>query len=314
MLGNQSGKLPLATHGWSFFLFYMLREAKTIYLYLKLDYREEGTGDYLDDNEEWKPLPAGWFYKCLEYKFDDRKDIITNFSSPYNKDAKDFNKPLSAKNKPYILDQLKKHNDEQLTLLYSEINNWQSKSNSSNVSNPRVQKIIHFYETVQDEFQYWYNELGLKFPGKPVTAPIKDLSINKNKKHLFYWKLNLDALQNLYNSLVSYNYINRNKVSFDDFLNLFEGSSIENKGKVETKIITWQGKENEIGYIFGKLAINGVIADNNHWISIEKNFVNKKGKGLKNKILCSTFYSERLPRDHKKIDLIIPSADQKIKK
>jgi hypothetical protein len=145
----------------------MLREVKTIYLYLKLDYRKAGTGEYLDEDGVWKPVPAGWFYKCLEYKFNDKWDVSSDPSSPYNKETKDFDRPLLAKDKTYILDQLKKHNDEQLKLLFSEIDYWQS--NLAVTSNPRFQKIIQFYEIVLDEFKFWYDELGLKFPGKPVT-------------------------------------------------------------------------------------------------------------------------------------------------
>lgn len=184
----------------------MLREVKTIYLYLKLDYREEGTGEYLDDDGEFKPVPAVWIYSCLEYKFDDRKDISTNFSSPCNKNTKDIDRPISAKDKTYILDQLKKHNDEQLTLLYSEINNWQSDFNLSTPPNPRVQRIIQFYETVLIDFRHWYKALGLDFPTKSVTDSSIDLKVEKTQgdkklKHLFIWNLGNNELENLYNSL-----------------------------------------------------------------------------------------------------------------
>jgi hypothetical protein len=161
---NRSGQLPLATQGWGFFYLYMSRGIKTIHLYLGISFRDIGSGEFTDDDGECKPIPEGWCYKGKKYKFDDKKDISSDFGIPFNENAIDFDNLSATQNPTYILNQLRKFNEAQLKILCYEIENLQSMSKLTSVPNLRIQKLIQFYETILIDFNEWYLKTNSKIP------------------------------------------------------------------------------------------------------------------------------------------------------
>ena len=300
----------------------MLKKVKSINLFLTIEYQCKGEYSTMDDEGRYTPEPEGWYYTGKQYIFNENIDLQAELGSNFSGEAKEIENPTTAKNRNYLLNQLRKYNNKQLKLLCSETNYWNDKNNLSSLPNPKIQKIIQFYETILYDFQHWYEKTNTPIPEEcshPILKTLietskEDLKKEKTKMQLFHWNLGMLELQNFYDALVDDKYINGDMVAFDNFIKIFEGKSIVKQNDYHLEKIRWLGKQNEIVYLMGRLAREQIIGYGNQWIAVESNFIKKNSEGFKHKVLSSIYSTSKFPKNTAKIDSIISSANQKIEK
>lgn len=124
-------------------------------------YMYEGEYSTMNENRQLIPEPAGWYYTGFRFTYNKELDLGKYSGVPFTTAV---DTEFNFSDHEIILEKLKEKNDIELTKAISEKKYWSQEHQRFSISNPKITRLIQFYETIIYQFKRWYDLKGLITP------------------------------------------------------------------------------------------------------------------------------------------------------